>query len=202
MIASSPENGSSRTISRGLVDDGAEQLDGLRHALGQGADRLSRPFAEAVLGEQFVGAAAPFGERQAAQRAHEGDRLARGHRRVEAALLGQIADRVRRLDRAVVAEHAAAARRRVDDPEQHAQGGGLAGAVGAEQAVDRAGRDREADPVDRAGVAEILDQVDRLDRGTVVNPFVLSLSKHCFSYEIQGQPFDKLRANGVVEARG
>ena len=35
-----------------LVDDRAEQLDDLRHALRQGADRLLRPIAEAVLGEQ------------------------------------------------------------------------------------------------------------------------------------------------------
>ena len=75
-----------------LVDDRAEQLDGLRHALGKRADRLLRPVAQAVLVEQRVGAAAAFGERQAAQRAHEGDRLARLHRRIEAALLGQVAD--------------------------------------------------------------------------------------------------------------
>ena len=50
-----------------LVDDRAEQLDGLRHALGQGADRLLRPLAEAVLGEQRVGAAARL--RPAADRA-------------------------------------------------------------------------------------------------------------------------------------
>ena len=75
-----------------LVDDRAEQLDGLRHALGQGADRLLRPFAKAMLGEQRIGAAAAFGQRQSAQRAHEGDRFARVHRRIEPALLGQIAD--------------------------------------------------------------------------------------------------------------
>ena len=41
-----------------LVDDRAEQLDGLRHALGQGADRLPGPGAEIVLGKQGVRAAA------------------------------------------------------------------------------------------------------------------------------------------------
>ncbi len=34
------------------------------------------------------------------------------------------------------------------------------------------------------------------------NPFVLSLSKHCFSYgqqiQKEGQPFDRLRANGIL----
>ena len=57
-----------------LVDDGAEQLHGLRHALGQGPDRLARPVAEAVgSGEQLDARGGPR-ERQAAQRAHEGDR--------------------------------------------------------------------------------------------------------------------------------
>ena len=77
-----------------------------------------------------------------------------------------------------MAEHAAAARRRVDDPEQHAQRGRLAGAIGAEHAVDDAGRHREADAVDRAVVAEILDQVDGFDGDILDRPFVLSLSKH------------------------
>ena len=44
-----------------LVDDRPEQLDGLRHALGEGADRLLRPVAKAVLVEQLVGAAPAFG---------------------------------------------------------------------------------------------------------------------------------------------
>ena len=43
-----------------LVNDRAEQLDGLRHALGQRADRLLRPVAEAMLVEQLIGAAAAF----------------------------------------------------------------------------------------------------------------------------------------------
>ncbi len=58
------------------VDDGAEQLDCLRHALGEGADRLSGPLRQAVAVEQGIGAATPFGDRQTAQGAHEGDRLA------------------------------------------------------------------------------------------------------------------------------
>ena len=47
-----------------LVDDRAEQLDGLRHALGQSADRLLRPFAEAVIVEHGIGAAARLAQRQ------------------------------------------------------------------------------------------------------------------------------------------
>ena len=168
LIASRPGEGLVEDDQPRLVNDRAEQLDGLRHALGQRADRLLRPVAEVMLGKQRIGAAAAFGERQAAQRAHEGDRLARVHRRIEAALLGQIADLRRGIERALAAEHAARSARRVDDPEQHPQGRRLARAVGAEQAVDRAGGDGEADPVDRAGLAEILDEIDGFDREIVV----------------------------------
>ena len=160
-----------------LVDDRAEQLDGLRHAFGQGADRLFRPVAKVVLGEQGVGAAPAFGQRQAAQRAHEGDRLARMHRRIEAALLGQIADLAARIERPLAAEHAPAAARRIDDPEQHPQRRRLARAVGAEQAVDGAGGDGEADAVDRAGLAEILDEIDALRPRS---PFVAELVEALF----------------------
>jgi len=59
----------------------------------------------------------------------------------------------------------------------------LARAIGPEQAVDRAGRNREADSIDRARIAEILDEIDRFDRELTINSFVLSLSKHCYSYE-------------------
>ena len=159
-----------------------------------------RPIAEAVLVEQRVGAAAAFGERQAAQRAHEGDRLARVHRRIEAALLGQIADLRRRLERAVVAEHAARSARRVDDPEQHPQGGRLAGAVGAEQAVDRAGRNGEADAVDRARLVEILDQVDGFDGEAVRRSVRAEPVEALIFLKKSRQAFDKLRPSGVVVA--
>ena len=180
-----------------LVDERAEQLDGLRHALGQGADRLLGPFAEAVLLEQFVGAAPRRRQRQAAERAHEGDALARVHRRVEPALLRQIADLVGGLDRAVMAEHAALARRRLDDPEQHSERGRLARAVGAEQAEDRAGRDVQADAVDGALLGEVLDQVPRLDRAIRWSSFAarpveaLLFLTECLGMGDMGAPVDK-----------
>ena len=66
--------------------------------------------------------------------------------------------------RALVAEHAAHARVGIDDAQQHAQRGGLARAVGAEHAVDRALGHRQVDPVDRREAVEALDQAARLDR--------------------------------------
>ena len=49
----------------GLVDDRAEQLDGLRHALGQALDRLVDIVAEPVLPQQDLAALAADIERQA-----------------------------------------------------------------------------------------------------------------------------------------
>ena len=92
------------------MDQRAEQLDLLRHALRELADLPLGGVAEAVRLEQLAPAPlAPFGERQAAQRAHEGDRLVGLHRRVEPALLGQVADLAGDIVRVVVAEHAALA---------------------------------------------------------------------------------------------
>jgi len=156
------------------VEDGAEQLNGLRHALGQCPDRLSGPVAEIMLLEQRVGAPPAFGERDSAKRPHERNGVARVHRRIEPALFGQVADLLRRIERMLSAEDPPGPARRVDDPDQHAQNGGLAGAVGSEKPVDRAGRDAEADPVDGARVAEILDELDRLDCKALISPFVLT----------------------------
>ena len=53
------------------------------------------------------------------------------------------------LARHLGAEHPHRARGRRDEPHQHRDRGGLAGAVAAEQAGDRAGRQRERNAVDR-----------------------------------------------------
>ena len=54
-----------------------------------------------------------------------------------------------------VAEHPRLARRRVQQARQHLERGGLAGAVGTEEADDLARRDLEADPVDRLDLARV-----------------------------------------------
>ena len=146
-----------------LVDQRAEQLDLLGHALRERADLPLDCVAEPVRLEQLAPALAPFGERQPAQRAHERDRLVGLHRGVEAAFLGEVADRAGDGLRVGVAEHASLARVGLDDADQHPERGGLAGAVGAEDAVDRALGHREVDPVDRERAVEPLDEAARLD---------------------------------------
>ena len=131
-----------------------------------------------MLCEKIVGAAAALVERQSAKRAHEGDRFARVHRRVEAALLRQIANPGRGIERPFVAQHAARSARRIDDPEQDSQYGRLARSVGPEEAVNGAGGHREANAIDRTRGAEILDEIDRFDGQTAGHHIIIGLSKH------------------------
>src|SRR3546814_10313131 len=79
------------------VDDRAEQLDRLRHALGQALDRLIRIVAQVIVGEQAAGPLPADLERESAPGAHEGDDVARRHGGIEAALLAHIADEPGRL---------------------------------------------------------------------------------------------------------
>ncbi len=146
-----------------LVDEGAEQLDCLRHAFRELADLPLGGEAEAVIFEQLAPAFAADLQRQPAQRAEEGDRLEGFHRRIEPALLGQVADQPGDVLRPLVPEHAARALVGVDDAQQHAQHRRLARAVGAEHAVDRALGHFEVDPGDRERAVESLDQPARLD---------------------------------------
>lgn len=62
-----------------------------------------------------------------------------------------------------MAEYTAHALVRVDNAQQHAQRGGLARAIGAENAVDRAFRNSDIDPVDRRHAVEAFHQAPCLD---------------------------------------
>src|SRR3546814_16791608 len=78
----------------GRVDDRSDQLHHLRHAFRHLADLFVDHAFEPQLGHEDRGAATAFGPIEPAQRAHEGDRLARLHAGIEAAVLGQIAEAV------------------------------------------------------------------------------------------------------------
>ena len=156
-----PRKGLVQNDQPGLVDDRAEQLDGLGHALRQVPDRPFRPILMSGIGEKLECPAPSFPDRKAAKGAHECDRFGSRHRRVKATLLGQIADLPRNFERPVVAEQASRPRRRVDDSQQHSDGGGLAGSVRAEDAGDAALRHGKADVIDRPLAVEILGQVPR-----------------------------------------
>ena len=146
-----------------LVHEGAEQLHLLRHAFGELPDLPLHRIAQAVSFHQFAPALAAELEWQAAQRAHEGDRLVGLHRGVEPAFFGQVADQSGDVLRPLVAEQTACALVGIDDAEQHAQHRGLAGSIRAEHAVDRALGYSEIDPGHRECAVEPLDKPARFD---------------------------------------
>ncbi len=85
-----------------------------------------------------------------------------GHSAVEAALLGEIADGAG-AGAGGLAEDAEGAAVGVDDVDDHPHGGGFAGAVGADEAVDGALGDGERDVVHGGGGAEGFAHVEELD---------------------------------------
>ena len=83
--------------------------------------------------------------------------------RMLATLLRPDAGEARVLGHDVVPEHPGAAGVGAQQRREHADRGGLAGAVGAEHAVDRAGAHGQIDTVDGARPAEGLDETGGLD---------------------------------------
>jgi len=125
--------------------------------------RLHQPHAL----EQLAAAAFAVGAAQPVQRALQAHVLAAGQVGVERGLLQRGADRAahrRALARDVQPGHARAAGGRRQQRRQHQHGRRLARAVGAEEAIDLAGRHPQIDAVDRAHAAlEVADQAVDLD---------------------------------------
>ena len=83
-----------------------------------------------------------------------GEKRADAHLAVDAALFRQIADSVLGVERGGAAEHRQAARVRKDDRHHHPDRRRLAGAVRADEAVQRAARDDEIEMIDGSGGTE------------------------------------------------
>src|SRR3569623_73922 len=147
---------------RRLVDQRGRELDLLLHALRQVQGLVLHPLREPEPFEPLLRAPARLGARHPAKLAHERDHLEDLHLRIEAALLGQVADlrRGRGTGRELVEDRDLAAVRR-DDVVDHPQRRRLAGAIRTEDAVDHPARDLEREAVDCGVVAELLD--DRFD---------------------------------------
>ena len=97
----------------------------------------------------------------AVQAAHQAQVAPRAHVAVEGRHLDEAADVAQRLDlvaRHLVVEHLGVAAGRVDEPDDHADGRRLAGAVGAEKAEHVAAAHGEVEVVDGQRVAEALGQ--------------------------------------------
>ncbi len=149
----------------GVVGDGGEDLDFLAHAFGKGFGAGFGEVFEAVAFEQLEGA--PFGcaGAESFQRGEVGDDGPGLHFLVEAFLLGEVAEALADEEGRGLAENADGAAGGADDLEDHPDGGGFAGAVRAEETVDGAGGDREADVVDGGEFAEALGDVGEFESG-------------------------------------
>ena len=147
-----------------LMHQGSEQLDLLRHALGQLPDLAVDGIAKPVFFQQRLAANPAFLQRQSAQCAQKGNRLIGLHRGVKPALFGQVADGVRHFVRAVMPQHPAQPGIRIDDPQQHPQGGGLARTVRAQNAVNCAFGNGQIDAIDRRETIEPLNQASCFNR--------------------------------------
>jgi hypothetical protein len=122
----------------GFVDDRAEHLDLLPHALAHRLALLVEPVAESVAGQQRARLQVGGLAVHALQLAEVGDDLRRLHLLVETLLFRQIAEAVLYLLRIAVPEHGDLAGVGMEDAHDHADGRCLAGAVLAEEPVDAA----------------------------------------------------------------
>ena len=127
-----------------------------------------------------IAAALRLGLGQAVHAGLKAHVLARGQERVERRLLERHADRVadvRPVAHDVVAGNPGGAGGGREERREHVDGGRLAGAVGAQEAVDLAGLDLEVDAVDRPrALLELADEGLDLDSVLVRIPHIPILS--------------------------
>ncbi len=150
------------------MGDGAEQLDLLGHALGEAADLQAGGVAEAVGFQQLQRPPLGGAGRHALETGEEDDGVDRGHAAIEPAFLGQEADAVAHLAHVLAPQHHHPALVGRHQAQDHAKRGGLAGAIGAEEAGEPAVLGLEAEAVDRLKSAEALAHA--FDGQSVVHP--------------------------------
>ncbi len=160
----------------------SDQGDLLPVALGVGPCLLGRVELEALdhLGAPALVDPAPTSVVRAAHAGQDVDDLTPGEVGPQRDVAGDVRQSPVQVG-GVVPRVAAQHRRRpgvgAQQPEQDADRRGLAGAVGAEEAVDLAGLDAEVEVVQRAGGSEGLDDVAELDDGHP--PMVTQSSQDC-----------------------
>ena len=149
------------------MDEGAGEGEALAVAAGQRARELALASREVGELDHPRYADGPLGSRDLVDPSVEDQVLHHGHIVVEGELLGHVPDHG--LDALGVAgevdaEHGAPALARLENAAQHAEGGGLPGSVGPEEAVELTGADLEIQVVDGDALAESAGEVARLDR--------------------------------------
>ena len=147
-------------------DDARGDVEPAPHAAGVVLDLAAGGVGDAERVEQLVGAVLRRPARVAEQPRHQDQVLAAGEVLVDGGELPGEADEAAHrvgLGDDVVPEHARAAAVGDQQRGEHLDRGGLAGAVGAEHAVDGAAGHGEVDAVDGAGRSEGLDEAGGLD---------------------------------------
>ena len=143
----------------GLVEQGADQLHALLVAERKVFELVVDPIGEAELAEPAASASRSATLRSMPRScAEEAQLLGDAHRRVQAALLGQVPEAAPHLevDRLAVEAHAPGIEG--GEPEHGPHGGGLAGAVRAEEPGDRTRFDRERHPVEGGDRTVVTDE--------------------------------------------
>jgi hypothetical protein len=145
----------------GLMQQGRDELDLLLHSLGElfslFADGVGDPEALAPV----VGALAGGGRAETVELPQEDELVHHLHLLIETALLGQVADAMEVLAGEGLAEETDGAGIGHRNADHHTDGGGFAGAIGAEETEHGAGFDVEADVVD--GDFCVVDLTDFLE---------------------------------------
>jgi hypothetical protein len=138
----------------------------LLHALGESTHPVAGPLAQPDPLEGLLDGVVPGGLRDAPESCVEPEDLAPVEPGLIPEELGQVADAGTGgsvPERG--AQDGAGTESRSDEAEEELDGGGLAGAVRAEQTEELASADLEVEAVQRRRPAEALDHVPELDRG-------------------------------------
>ena len=153
------------------VHEREREVEPALHPAGVAAHLAVGCLGQADPDQQLIRAPNAVGLRQGLERGLQAQVLAAGQERVEGSLLECRADprpHLRPFVDNVETGHAGGARGRREQRREHVHSRRLAGAVGAEEAVDLARGDREVDGVDRArALFELADELLGLDRGLV-----------------------------------
>ena len=126
-----------------LVDDGGDELHALQHALREILAALPHGLGKPDAIEETLVRAPQHPRRQPLQLPHVGEEGADPHLAVDAALFRQVADAILGLERRWPAKHRQLSGVRKENRHDHADAGGLAGAVRSDDAVERAARNDE-----------------------------------------------------------
>ena len=150
-----------------VLEDRGDELDLLLVALREGLGPTVCVVADAEASEPLERVAAGPPARHAVERGEEDELIEDEHPRVEPSFLGHVAPGLPRPIAGRASGPGDGPGVRLQEAEDDAHRGRLAGAVGAEEPEHLAGSDRECDAIERLHIAESLPKVDDLQAHAV-----------------------------------